>query len=335
MTDELIQQYMDAQHIAGLAIAIKQGDDILVASYTGYANLEHQVPVTAETVFEIASVTKLFTAQAILLLAQEGQLNLSDRLSQHLPDIPPAWQDVTIKHCLTHQSGIPSYTNIERYWEITRDDKSHDALLALVREMPLTFASGTRQAYDNTGFYLLGLVIGQVSGETYGTFLKDRIFTPLGMKHTQANDYTQVIPNRAQGYGYQDDCVINKDFYSISNTFSAGVLLSTVPDLLTWGTALFDDRILNSRYRQLWWTAYPSDEGNERGANYSMGLGWFIVDSPLGKFYGHNGSIAGFVSSFLYFPSTDVTAIVLCNAGHISEPHQIAFDLIKQLKIKG
>ena len=227
--------------------------------------------------------------------------------------------------------SIPGYTDVESYWKVTRSDKTHAEVLSLISAMPLKFEPGSRYAYDNTGFYLLGLLIEKISGTSYGDFLEARIFKPLHMTSTQVNNYTRIIPHRSQGYIYQDGGLTNKDFYSTSNTFSAGILLSTIRDLARWHSALFDDSILNAHFRQLWWSPYPSAAGNERDTNYSVGLGWFIVDSPLGQFLGHNGGILGFVASFLYFPKTNISAFVLCNAGQVTEPHHIAFEVIRRI----
>ena len=331
--DELIQKAMAEQHIPGLAVGIQRGVDVLYEGYHGFANLEHNVPVREDTVFEIASVTKLFTAQAIMRLAQDDKLRLDDSIKRYLPDMPEAWSAVTIRHCLAHQSGIPSYTAVKCYWEITRWSKTPAEVIDLVRDMPLKFEPGTRNAYDNTGFYLLGLVIEAVTQQRYGDYLRTLIFEPLGMSHAQENRYDTVIPHRAQGYIYKDDRMVNKDFYDTSNTFSGGILLSSVNDLLRWRNSMFNDTILNEASRELWWTLHPSQSGNEREFGYTVALGWFLVDSEAGQFWGHNGSIQGFVSSFMYFPNTDITAVVLCNAGHVGEPHKIGFEMMRALGV--
>lgn len=330
MVDKLIQQVMEEQHVPGIAVAIKRASEDVTEYYRGFSNLEHDVQVTSETIFEIASVTKLFTAQAILILVQNGEIRLEESIATYLDDLPSAWHNVTVQHCLAHQSGIPSYTDVEAYWKMTRDDKSHEDILALIRNLSLKFEPGARHAYDNSAFYLLGLVIEAVSGQAYGDFLNERIFIPLQMFDTQTNKYSTIIPNRCQGYTYQNDVLSNKVFYSTTNTFSAGILLSTVRDLMRWQYSLFDDRILTGDLRQKWWTPHLSAEGNERQMSYSVGLGWFIVDTPMGQFYGHNGSIPGFSASFLHFPDIEVSTAVLCNAGHVTEPHKVAIQLIQQ-----
>jgi CubicO group peptidase (beta-lactamase class C family) len=331
VSENLIQQFMAKHQLPGLAVGIQRGTDLLHESYSGLASVEHGVAVSAETCFEIASVTKLFTAQAILRLAQDARLELDAPLARYLPALPDAWHGITIRHCLAHQSGIPNYTAVERYWEITRAAKSHDEVLGLVRDLPLSFAPGTRHSYDNTGFYLLGRVIEAVIGKPYGDALRELIFAPLGMTHTQANDYRKIIPHRAQGYGLRDGVLANKDFYDISNTFSAGVLLSTVRDLLAWSAVLHTDAILNAASRDLWWTVQPSAANNERENHYRLTLGWFIVDHPQAQFYGHNGGIEGFASSLIHFPQPQVTAVVLCNSNAVGDPHQIALDLLGNL----
>lgn len=331
--DNFMRQLMAEQQIPGLAVGVQRGDQIVYEGYFGHANLEHHVPVRAETAFEIASVTKLFTSQAILRLAQEGRLRLSDPLHTYLAQLPDAWRPVTIRDCLAHQSGIRNYTSVARYWEITREAKSHDAVLDLVRELPLDFAPRTRHAYDNTGYYLLGMVIEAITGQSYGDALHDLIFEPLGLKETQANDYERIVPHRAQGYVLHNGVLLNKPFYDTSNTFSAGILLSTVRDLLRWHASAFDDSILDAAHRQLWLTAQPSQAQNERDNHYTTTLGWFRVDTLGTTFLGHNGGITGFASAFLYFPHADVTTVLLCNTNHVSEPHSLALALLQHLQL--
>lgn len=257
----IIEELMHTQNIPGLSILIQRGESILENDSYGIANLEHHVPVTASTIFEIASITKLLTAQAILYLIQTGKLRLEHTLGDYLDTIPDTWKAVTVRHCLTHQSGIPSYTNNDTYWQQTRRDKTHDEVLDLIRHLPMKFEPGQRHAYDNTGFYLLGLIIEAISGQEYGTFLQNTIFDPLNMKHTKVNNYSEIIPHRAQGYNYQDNILRNKDFYSVSNTYSAGNLLSNSQDLLKWTASLHDNTILNQDWRTQWWTPHPSKDG--------------------------------------------------------------------------
>jgi D-alanyl-D-alanine carboxypeptidase len=331
--DDLLRNIMAERNIPGLAIGIQRGEDVLHEGYYGYANLEHQVSVIPETIFEIASVTKLFTAQAVLHLVQSGKLKLEDWVADYVAGLPDVWRGVTVRHCLSHQSGIHNYTSTDAYWKITRKAKTPAQILDLVRDLPLDFPSGTRHAYDNTGYYLLGMLIEAITGKPYADYLKELIFEPLGMAHTQGNAYERIIPHRSQGYVYRDGIMQNKDYYDISNTFSAGVLLSTVRDLLRWRTSLYDDRILNADTRRRWWTPHPSGEANERKYGYSVGLGWFMVDSEQGTFLGHNGGVQGFASALLHFREADITAVALLNASHVEDPHTIALKVIREMKL--
>lgn len=328
LNDSLIREFMSQYHLPGLALGIRRGGEILDEGYYGLANLEHGVSVQPETAFEIASVTKLFTSQAVLRLVQDGRVGLDDPVSAYVRDLPEAWQPVTVRHCLAHQSGIPNYTSVERYWQITRESKTHEQVLALVRDLPVSFPAGTRHAYDNTGFYLLGILIEAVTQQAYADYLKKIIFEPLGMTRTLANDYDCIMPHRAQGYVYGDGALLNKRYYDTSNTFSAGILVSTVRDLLTWASALHDDLILNAQSRELWWTPHPSKANNERQYHYALTLGWFIVDDALGQFYGHNGGIEGFASAFLHVPASKISAVALTNCNFVNEPHRILLDLL-------
>jgi CubicO group peptidase (beta-lactamase class C family) len=333
MNPPLIEKIALEQRIPGLAVGIQAKEQVVFEQYYGDANLEHHAPVSSETVFEIASVSKLFTAQAIMVLAEQGKLQLDDPIANYIKDLPVAWQSVTIRHCLAHQSGLPGYTDVKEYWQRTRHSKSHEKVIDLVRHLPLTFPSGTSYAYDNTGFYLLGMVIEAVTKHSYGDYLAEIIFKPLSMSQTRANNYEQIIPHRAQGYVLREGVLYNKDYYDVSNTFSAGVFLSTVQDLLRWSSSLYSNDVLNAQSRQQWWRPHPSQTGNERELHFTVALGWFMLDLPVGSFLGHNGGILGFASSFIHFREQRITAVVLCNASHVEEPHEIALKVIQDLQL--
>lgn len=321
MIDELIAQTMAEQHIPGLALAIVRPDQAPDLRGYGLANIEHKVPVTADTMFEIASITKLFTAQAIMLLVEDGLLQLRDEIGRILPDLPAAWHTITIENCLTHQSGIPNYTQPDAYWEQTRVDKTHNQILALVADMPLDFAPGQRSAYSNTAVYLLGMIIEHVSQMSYGDFLQQRIFAPLGMVHTRTNDYAAIIPHRAAGYEHPENQLVNKPFYSLSNTFSAGNIISSVRELALWAAGW--KGLLSAESAAAMWTECISAEANERTHHIAVGLGWFFVEHMGQRFAGHNGGIVGFSSSYCHFLDDDTVIIVLVN-GPAANPHEIA-----------
>ena len=181
-----------------------------------------------------------------MLLAQENKLSLSDPISRYYPKAPPAWTNVTVRHLLTHTSGIKSYTSLATFAKNLRKDYEPDELIGLVRELPLDFNPGEKWDYSNTGYFLLGLVIEKASGESYASFLSSRIFRPLGMDTARVNDQFELIPNRATGYQVRSNVVRRAEFASPSQPFAAGALVGTVLDLAKWDAALYTDKVLAS-----------------------------------------------------------------------------------------
>lgn len=328
MSDEVtrfFEEKMAAENIPGISAAVVKADGSTWMRGFGMADLEQETGATPETVYEIASVTKLFTTTAVLRLAQAGKIKLEERLARYLPHLPKAWHAVTIQHVLSHQSGLPSYTDTEIYWETTRLDISQETLLSYVNQKRLLAEPTAQYRYDNTGFYLLGHLIEAVTGEAYDTFLEAEVLQPLGMACTRANDPYTIVKNRAHGYSYDDaqQCICHKPYYSVTGTYSAGVLLSSVADLAKFAGALYSDILLAPEWRRAWWTPKPSRAGNERRLDFSVGLGWFIVDHPHGRFAGHNGGVVGFASAFLHLLESRTTLILLCNQDKVAKPHEI------------
>ncbi len=325
--DRQVAAAMAAEHIPGLSLAVNRGGRAWLRRGYGQANLELGTPATADSVFEIASITKLFTTVAVLMLVEDGLLTLDDPLGRHLADLPSAWAAVPIHRILAHQSGIPSYTEADGYWEGAGRDRSRAETVDLVRHLPLRFAPGEHYSYDNTGFYLLGLLVEAVGGQDYGDFLAARVFQPLEMTRTRANDYGTVVPGRADGYRWDGGVYVNRPYYSLSNTFSAGCLLSTAADLALWDLALDGDRLLPRHSLEAMWTPRPSRSGNEMDAGFQVGLGWFVLERSGRRMVAHNGGILGFSSSYLRFVDDRVSVVLLTNAGHLAEPYVLAEQL--------
>ncbi|MBD2339248.1 beta-lactamase family protein [Calothrix sp. FACHB-156] len=328
MIDEYIQEMMIENQIPGLSVAVVlEGEVVLVQGY-GLANLEHSVPATEQTVYEIASIGKTFTATAIMMLVEEEIISLEDAIAIYLDDLPLAWQGVTIKQILSHQSGIPSYTDAPNYWEITRLDLDKSEILALVNHLPLKFPPGEFSAYDNTGYYLLGLLLEKVTGKSYGELLSDRIFTPLGMNATLMHHPRDIVPHRAAGYRLINSKLINKPYYSPAVTYSAGGQLSSVADLVKWEQALCNATVLKQSTLDLMWTPHPPNQGNDwEQLRYVAGLGWWVLNYGDRRVVGHNGSILGFASNITRFIDDKITVILLCNLDQISRPDAIAKEI--------
>lgn len=323
MIDKYIETLMATHSIPGLSVAVVQNGNPLLISGYGLANVELSVPATAESVYEIASVGKTFTASAIMMLVEQNKIGLDDNITDYLDNIPNSWQPVTIKHILTHQSGIPSYTSVAEYWKKTRLDISRDEIIALVSDLPLMFAPGEYWSYDNTGYYLLGFLLEKVSGKPYEVLLEQLIFAPLSMNETVMNQPYSIVKNRVAGYHLENNTLHNKEYYSPSNTFSAGGWLSSVKDMAKWEAALCKEMILNKSTLEQMWSPYESKRGNEREYGFTQGLGWQIPNYSK-CIVSHNGSIKGFAANMTRFIDDKLSIILLCNLENINRPDAIA-----------
>ncbi len=304
--DDYVRSEMDQRRIPGVALVIvKDGKPIRTAAY-GLANLEHNVAVKPETVFEIGSITKQFTAAGILLLAQEGKLSVDDKIGTRLANIPDAWTNVTIRHLLTHTSGIKSYTGLNGF-ELTKHLTQSQFIRAIGRQ-PMEFAPGQSWKYCNTGFSLLGYIIENVSGENYWDFLSERIFQPLDMNATTNRLPGLVIPNRASGYEQSHHVHINRD-YDLTEVFSAGAIASTVGDLAKWNASLDGETILTAPSKEQMWTPAKLDDGKPT----KYGFGWYVDTVEGHKNIGHGGSTSGFSATIQRFPDDKLAIIILTN----------------------
>ncbi|MCC5646512.1 beta-lactamase family protein [Nostoc sp. CHAB 5824] len=332
--DDYIRAVMTKNQIPGLSVAVVQeGEPVLVKGY-GLANVEHSVPTTEHTVYEIASVGKTFTATVIMMLVEEGVISLDNAMpaavnyADYLDYLPLTWQNVTIGHILSHQSGIPSYTDAPNYWEITHLNLSKSEILALVTHLPLKFQSGEFSAYDNTGYYLLGLLLEKVTGQSYGDLLQERIFAPLGMNATVMNNPSDIVLHRAAGYRLLNSKLVNKPYYSPSVTYSAGGQLSSVEDMVKWEQALYSATLLKQSTLDKMWTPHFPNQGDDwEKLRYVAGLGWWVLNYGDRRVVGHNGSILGFASNITRFIDDKITVILLCNLDKISRPDAIAKDI--------
>jgi D-alanyl-D-alanine carboxypeptidase len=308
--DDYVQQHMKEYHVPGISVAIQKEGELILSKGYGMANVELAVPATKDTVYQLASVTKQFTATAIMMLAKEGKLSLDDRITKHLSDIPTAWNAVTVRHLLGHTSGIKNYTSIQAYDKSVHDDLTQRQMLDLVAKEPLEFEPGEKFAYSNTGYFLLGMLIERITGKTYGEFLAERIFTRLGMEHTRVNDMRIIIPNRAHGYSWHDNTLLNGDYVNPTQTFAAGALVSTVTDLAKWDEALCTERVLKRSILEQMWT--PATLRGGETANY--GFGWRIDTVNGHRRISHGGAIRGFSTQISRFVDDGLTVIVLANS---------------------
>jgi len=307
--DALVERLREQNHVPGVSVAVVQNGKVVLAKGYGQANVELSVPATADTVYQLASVSKTFTATAVMLLVREGRLALDDKLSTRLSDLPAAWGDVTVRQLLNHTSGIKGYTSVEGFDKLSRKDFSQAEILELVAKDPLEFPSGEKWNYSNTGYFLLGMLIETASGKPYGEFMAERIFRPLGMDHTRLNDLRDLIPGRAQGYEWNGQHLRNGEYVSPTQPFAAGALVSTVNDLVKWDAALANHTLLDQATLEEMWTPTKLEEGE---AGY--GYGWQTGKTNDHRVIRHGGGIPGFSTELARYVDDGLTVIVLTNS---------------------
>ena len=317
--DQLIITEMAEHQIPGLALTIVKGGQATKIAGYGCANLELNVPVIPDTVFEIGSVTKQFTAGLILMLAQDGKLSVDGKIGRYLSQIPETWRDITIRHLLTHTSGIKSYTGLDGF-ELRRH-LTQAQFIAAIGKQPLEFQPGHAWKYSNTGFNLLGFIVENVSGRNYWDFLSERILRPLGMTSTTNRLPSLIIPHRASGYEQTNHILINRD-YDLTDVFSAGALVSTVGDLAKWNKAMDHDDLLNPSSKQAMWRPAVLNDGTAT----QYGFGWRIETFEGHKNIGHGGSTSGFSATIQRFPDDQLAIIILTNTDE-----QIATTLARKI----
>ena len=306
--DRLLAAAYPAEKPGAAALVVKDGQVVLRKGY-GMANLELGVPAAPEDVFEIGSVTKQFTAAAILLLQERGLLRVEDEITKHLPDYPTHGERITIENLLSHTSGIPSYTSLPEWFPRVREDMSPAALIALFKDKPLDFKPGTRWSYSNSGYIVLGALIEKVSGKSYERFLTEEIFQKLGLSHTRYNHPEEVVPHRAAGYGRDAGGLRNARYLSMTQPYAAGALLSTVDDLAKWDAALKTDALLSPASRERMFTPVKLSSGETTGYGY----GWVIGSLAGKRVIEHGGGIFGFVCDEARVPEMGLFVAVLSN----------------------
>lgn len=305
--DELLTAHATVNGFSGTVLLARDGKPIFAKGF-GYANVEWQIPNTTTTKFRVGSVTKQFTSMLIMLLREQGRIALDDSVCAYVTPCPEAWKPVTIHHLLTHTSGIPTYTGIRAWREVNMVPKTTDQIVAFFRDLPLEWTPGEKYAYNNSGYFLLGLVIEKITGKKYEQALQEMILTPLGMKDTGYDWTSTIIPRRASGYTGRGAQLKNAPPLDMQQPYSAGALYSTVEDLLRWDQALYTGTLLPEAARQVMWTPFKD--------NYAYG--WNIGPPAAGAFGGHRriahgGGINGFSAMFVRLPDPKMTVIVLAN----------------------
>jgi D-alanyl-D-alanine carboxypeptidase len=320
--DDFLKSAMDKHQIAGLALmVIKDGKPVKTSCY-GVANLEWNVPVTTDTVFEIGSVTKQFTAACILMLAEDGKLSIDDKISKHLKNTPPTWTNITIRNLLTHTSGIKNYTVLDGF-ELSKH-MTQAQFIEKMGSLPLNFQPGDSWQYCNSGYNLLGFIVENASGKKYWDFLQERIFGPLQMTNTTSRIPSIIVPHRAAGYELTNHVRINRD-YDLTDLFSAGAIITTITDFAKWNSVLSGNSLLKSSSKELWWTPAKLNDGTIK--NY--GFGWFLDPLDGHKDIGHGGATSGFSSTIQRFPDDNLSILILTNVDETGGASTLAKEIAR------
>lgn len=303
--NEYLEAYTKLWAFSGSIAAIKDGEVICNKAY-GYANIEHRVKNTTETKYRIWSITKQFTAAAILILEERGLLRVGDSLKKYFPDCVDLNPEITIHHLLTHTSGIFNYSNLpDSHTIFQRMLHEKSELIKMFTSSQLDFEPGTQWNYSNTGYYLLGMLIERLSGKSYSEFLTENIFLPLGMYNTGIDDEKKIVENKASGYYLNGNDLIHCNYINMNLTFSSGAMYSTTGDLLIWDQALKSGKLLSKKSIEKMNTPYKNNYGY--GVNINKNAGRRVID--------HNGGCEGFLAEIHRYVDDDFAVVVLSNYG--------------------
>lgn len=314
LADSLSRAFVTSGGAPSVVVSVVRGKDTLLLSGYGMADLENQTPATAKSVYRIGSVTKQFTAAAVMQLVEQGKVKLDDPIGKYLPSLPDPWEPVTVRQLLNHTSGIPSYTSLGPAWRSRwGEEMSTDTIVALSAGKPLDFPIGTKYAYNNSGYVILGMLIEKVTGRPWGEDLQERFAKPLGLSDTRNCLTESIIPNRGHGYEQKKEGGwVNSPFLAMSQPHAAGAMCSTAGDLVRWNQALHNGKVVSAEsYRQMTTPEGAASRGGNRG--YGFGL---QVDSMAGRqAISHGGGIPGFITANTWIPSADLSVTVIANSG--------------------
>jgi CubicO group peptidase (beta-lactamase class C family) len=318
------QQWLEEAYPAdgpGAAVIVVKDDEVVFRSASGMADMELGVSLSPDNVFRLGSITKQFTAAAILLLEEQGELSVTDNINKYLPDYPTQGHTIKIENLLSHTSGIFNYTNIPGYWDGVRirKDVSIEELIEVFENLPMDFAPGEQYRYSNSAYVLLGAIIEKVSGQSYADFIQTAIFDKLGMKHSFYGG-PQIVMNRANGYQGEEGEYSNAGYLSMTQAHAAGALLSTVDDLAIWSNALFGGELLSKASLKKMTTDFELNNGEHAGYGFGFGVRERFGEREIA----HNGGIHGFSTSGIWLPKQKIYAVVLSNNGDSGSPDFLA-----------
>lgn len=311
--DALLQDNYTAGKPGVTALVYKDGETMYRKAF-GMANLELDVPMKPENVFELGSITKQFTSVSILMLMEQGKLSLDDEITKYLPEYPTEGKKITIHNLLNHTSGIKSYTDLPNFRATARTDQSPKEIIDIFKDEPMDFDPGEKWYYNNSGYIVLGYIIEKVSGKSYADFISDNIFVPLKMNNSYYGSKSNLIKKRASGYMPIEGGYKNADYLSMTLPYAAGSLMSCVDDMLLWHKAVHNNTLISAESRAKAFTGGILNNG--KPTHY--GYGWQVSEINGTESIEHGGGIFGYVTQGVYVPSENVYVILLTNTNGIS-----------------
>ena len=327
LIDSVARAAIESGRVAGLTIGVVIGKDTLALRAYGYADVELDVATPARAVYEIGSITKQFTAAAVLQLWEQGKLDLDADITRYLPEYPTQSHRIPLRRLLDHTSGIRGYTELPAFRRIASRTLPRDSLVALFQNEPFDFAPGDALIYNNSAYFLLGLIIEKVSGTTYADYVQRNLFERTGMPDSRYCSNTAIVKRRAKGYSATPAGLQRADHIDHTWPFAAGSLCSTAGDLITWTRALHSGRVLGERpYREL---ITPGTLNDGTPVRYAKGLGrGTIAGHPV---IGHGGGIPGFLSDLVYLPDRDAVIVVLMNTTGPLDPRNLVDTIVRRI----
>jgi CubicO group peptidase (beta-lactamase class C family) len=308
--EKMLSEQFKNNETGATALVTRKGQIIYKKAF-GMANLEYNIPMKMDNIFRIGSITKQFTAVAILQLMEQGKLNLQDSITKFIPDYPTHGHKITIEHLLTHTSGIQSYTDMKDFEKKMTLDLKPTELIDFFKKEPMEFAPGTKWNYNNSGYFLLGYIIEKVSGKTYPQYIEENFFKPLGMTNSLFGSDAKIVKNRAGAYEKDSTGFINAPYLNMNQPYSAGSIQSTVEDLFKWHQAVHAYKLVKKESLDKAFTKYKLTDGKET----EYGYGWGLGDNQGSPTIGHGGGIPGFLTQSIYLPKEDVFVAVFSNCG--------------------
>ncbi|MCJ0742988.1 serine hydrolase domain-containing protein [Pedobacter montanisoli] len=321
--DSIILSEFKDQNGPGGVFMIAQKGNIIYQKAFGKANLELDVNLTSQDVFQLGSMTKQFTAIAVLILEEQGKLQVQDAISKYIPDYPSG-DKITIHHLLTHTSGIKDFTKMKSLNEIAQREMTPKTMVDFFKNEPVDFAPGEKFDYNNSGYVLLGYIIELVSGQTYADFIRTHIFEKAEMHNSYYATDRQLIYKRAYGYHKKENGYVNKTIINFSIPYASGALMSTAADMLKWQNALNHNLLIKAETAKKAFSKYKLNNGEE----FTYGYGWHLKNINQSPTREHGGSIFGFKTMGVYIPSADIYVLGLSNCD-CNSPTQITREIAK------